>query len=165
MSFPGMCWLEQVTDLINQGSTTAALPAGYSLGMVRYEGAKRYRLAVAGGTIAQYAPVKSNSAATTKSSSNVVPTAGVSDVTVGICEVANVAAGVYFWMTVDGEATVTVTGAVTFGAELSASATAGTAQQAPYTATNGVQQGIIGSAVASQASGTANLLVRLQGLT
>jgi hypothetical protein len=134
-------------------------PADVS-GTFRREGVKVYKLKKAGATITANTAMKIDT--TDATGATVVPTAAATDIPLGVSPIA-VTSGNYFFMQISGNTTLTLKTGVTAGNPISASATAGAGQKAPFTAAT--IQGVLGVALVDNSSGIdADTAVRLHGL-
>lgn len=119
-------FLDDVTDQFTVATSLRVDKPGYTIGMLREENGKLYRLAKAGAAIPINAACKPDSAATSGDIGyQVVKTAVAGEGVSGVAEIA-VTSGYYFWLTVGRVASVLVTGTVAIGDRLAATATAGT---------------------------------------
>lgn len=119
-------FLDDVTDQFTVATSLRVDKPGYTIGMLREENGKLYRLAKAGAAIPINAAVKPDTAATgTDIGHQVVKTSVAAEGVSGVAEIA-VSNGYYFWMTIGRVASVLVTGTIAVGDRLAATATAGT---------------------------------------
>lgn len=125
----------------------------------REQGKNIYKLQKASATVTAKTLMRVDPADATGES--VTPITAATHIPIGVANIA-VTSGNYFFMQIHGIATVTCKTGVAAGDPISASATAGAGQKAPFTAAT--VQGVAGVALQATGGGDTDILVKLQGL-